>query len=125
MKQLGPILTSIVQEQSEQQDASIKGMISEGDAVNSVVDGVTIVVLEKLAMATALAIPMALSGGKKVDLSKIQRGRVKIVEGLLEMLEGQEELLEFVGEEQVLGDADVLAALREFIDYNTPEQEAA
>lgn len=124
MSNLGPILTKIVQEQSAEQDPSIAGMISERDAVNSIVDAVTMVILEKLAMSTALAIPMALSSGKKLDLSKIQRGRVKIVEGLLMMLEGQEEILEYVGEEEVLGDVDVLAALREFIDYNTPKEEA-
>lgn len=123
MNQLGPNLTKILQEQQANVDPLLAGMIDDQGATNAVVDGVAQVILEKIAMAQVVAITSAGTLGKPVDVSKIQQGRVKLVEGLLLMLEGQDALIDFIGEDEILGDANLLEVLREFIAYNQPPAE--
>lgn len=122
MNQLGPNLTKILQEQQAQADEGIRDLIGDSAGVNAIIDGVAMTILEKLAMAQVVATTSAQAAGKPLDVSKIQQGRVKIVEGLLMMLEGQDLLVEFIGEDEILGDADLLEVLREFIAYNQPEE---
>ena len=123
MNQLGPNLTKILQEQQANVDPVLKGMIDDRGAANAVVDGIAQVILEKIAMAQVVAVTSAATQEKPVDVSKIQQGRVKLVEGLLMMLEGQDALIDFIGEDEILGDADLLEVLREFIAYNQPPSE--
>jgi hypothetical protein len=123
MNQLGPNLTKILQEQQADIDPLLKGMIDDQGATNAVVDGVAQVILEKIAMAQVVAVTSAATQNKPVDVSKIQQGRVKLVEGLLMMLEGQDALIDFIGEDEILGDVDLLEVLREFIAYNQPPSE--
>lgn len=123
MSELGPNLQALLDEQNELVDPSIKGMIQDKDAVNSIIDGAAGVLLQKLAMATVVAATSAMQQGKHLDLSKIQQGRVKIVEGLLLIIEGEEDLLDFMDETDLFGGADVVEVLREFIAYNRTEPE--
>jgi hypothetical protein len=123
MNQLGPNLTKILQEQQDQADEGIRDLIGDTAGVNAIVDGVAVVILEKMAMAQVVATTSALAAGTPLDVSKIQQGRVKLVEGLLMMLEGQDMLVDYIGEDEILGDADLLDVLREFIAYNQPPSE--
>ena len=123
MGQLGPNIAKVLEEQEEMMDPSLAGMINEQDAVNALIDGAMMVILQKVAMATMVAQSSAMTQGKHVDLSKVQQGRVKMVEGLLLILDAESDIVEFMDEDELFGGVEIADVLHEFIAYNQPATE--
>lgn len=69
-------------------DDSIVDLIDRDTAIASLVDGLASAVLECVGMATMVATTQVAAGqASSIDASKVQLGRVKMVEGLLEIIE--------------------------------------
>lgn len=94
-------------------------IIDDDTALASMVDGTIGGILETLAVASAIGNAQAIrKGGNGLDYSKIQLARLKVIEGVLEMLE--ESKAEDIVDEQVFvadGKVGVVGLLREFTGY--------
>lgn len=107
----------------------LAALIDQDTALNSMIDGLVGGVLETISMAVMVSSAEALQSGKpSADQSKIQLGRAKVIEGLLEMIDSSSAEGFIDANVQVgNGDIGVIDVLREFADYTkstSPQEEA-
>lgn len=99
-------------------DDSIVDLIDRDTAVASLVDGLVGAVLECVGMATMVATTQVAAGqASPIDASKVQLGRVKMVEGLLEIIEAGDTSLIIDDHVDISEDGSLstIGVLKEFI----------
>jgi hypothetical protein len=120
---VAPNLLHIVQGSQAEQDPALAGMIDQETAVTTLVDGIVGGLLECLGMAHVVKLAEHASQQTEPDHGKIRLARVKMVEGMLELIEasGTRDLIDDQYSED--GGVSPVTLLEEFISLYQPQAE--
>jgi hypothetical protein len=103
------------EEATESLGAELADVIDQETSTDSLIDGAATAVLEQLAMVAMVNATEALRTGRPgPDQLKVRQGRVKVIEGILEMVEASEASDYFQDDGQI----NPLDLMREFVAYS-------
>lgn len=124
-KNLSAALDIQLEDEETSSNELLKDIVDQDTVIDTFIDGVLVGVLEHVAVASMLEHQTSMKkGGDGVDLRKVRLGRLKVIEGLQEMI-GDDWAREFITEalSDESGNINALDALREYVEYTKSKEE--